>query len=317
MKISGFTFMRNTSKLYYPFIESLKSILPLVDEFVIAMGDNDDGDSTLDDVIKLNEPKIKIIKSPWDTKLYPVNSEYAHQTDIAMKACTGDWLFYLQSDEVIHEQDHEEIIFNCKKYLNDYEVEGFLFNYLHFWGDYNHVQRSHGFYRNEIRMIRNKPEIHSWKDAQSFRKIPHYTGIYTDYFVKENTEKLKVVKLKARVFHYGHVRPPDIMYRKAMMMRKTARGEGPSDYSGLDASKLLDYGPLDRVSKFTETHPSIMEDRIRSMDWEHLLQKSGPINKNRPLNKHEKFRYKLTTFFENIIGKEIGGFNNYKIVRRP
>lgn len=316
MKISGFTFMRNTSKLFYPFIESINSILPLVDEFIIAMGDNDIDDTTLSEVLSLNSPKIKIIESPWNTKLYPANSEYARQTDVAMKACSGDWLFYLQSDEVIHEEDHQEILMNCNLHLKNQQVEGFLFNYHHFWGDYKHVQKSHGFYWNEIRIIRNKPEIHSWKDAQSFRKIPNFSGVYSDYFIKKNTEKLNVIKLKAKVYHYGHVRPPDIMYRKYMMMKKTSRGENPSDYSGIDKSKKIDYGPMDKVPLFTGTHPKVMELKIKKMDWDHLLQKTGPIDKTRPINKHEKFRYKLTTFFEKLLGREIGGFNNYKIIKK-
>ena len=34
MKISGFTFLRNGQRLGYPFVASIRSILPLVDEFV-------------------------------------------------------------------------------------------------------------------------------------------------------------------------------------------------------------------------------------------------------------------------------------------
>ncbi len=314
MKISGFTFMRNTSKLFYPFLESLKSVLPFVDEFVIAMGDNDPDDTTLQSVIALNDPKIKIIQSPWDTKSFPKNTEYARQTDIAMDACSGDWLFYLQSDEVVHENDIPDILENCKKYLNVPEVEGFLFQYNHFWGDYNHVQRCHGHYWKEIRIVRKQKYIHSWNDAQSFRKIYGYKGHYTDYFNKENAEKLKVIELKARIFHYGHVRPPDIMYRKNMMMQKTKRGGGASDYSEIVPKKLVDYGPLDRVPLFKDTHPNVMLKRIKSMDWDHLLQKSGPIKKGRGLNKHEKFRYRVASFLEKLIGREIGGFNNYKVI---
>jgi hypothetical protein len=38
MKISGFSFVRNGIKLYYPVIESIQSILPICDEFIIAVG---------------------------------------------------------------------------------------------------------------------------------------------------------------------------------------------------------------------------------------------------------------------------------------
>ena len=43
MKVSGFTFLRNGQKLGYPFVESIRSVLPIMDEFVVAFGpcDND------------------------------------------------------------------------------------------------------------------------------------------------------------------------------------------------------------------------------------------------------------------------------------
>jgi hypothetical protein len=41
MKVSGFTFIKNAEMLGYPFIESIQSVLPIVDEFIIAVGDSD------------------------------------------------------------------------------------------------------------------------------------------------------------------------------------------------------------------------------------------------------------------------------------
>ncbi len=46
MKLSGFSFVRNGIKLYYPVVETIKSILPLVDEFVIAVGKGDEDDTS-------------------------------------------------------------------------------------------------------------------------------------------------------------------------------------------------------------------------------------------------------------------------------
>ena len=42
MKVSGFTFLRNGQRLGYSFVASICSILPLVDEFVIALGPCED-----------------------------------------------------------------------------------------------------------------------------------------------------------------------------------------------------------------------------------------------------------------------------------
>jgi len=48
MKISGFTMGKNTGKLYYPIKEAIESVLPIVDEFVVALGDSDPDDPTED-----------------------------------------------------------------------------------------------------------------------------------------------------------------------------------------------------------------------------------------------------------------------------
>ncbi len=194
MKISGFTFLRNAHKLYYPIKESILSILDIVDEFVIALGEGDDDDTSLSIIQELNSPKIKIIHTKWDLEKYKGGAEYAHQTDIAKENCTGDWLFYLQGDEVIHEKDKSEIVEACKNNLERTEVEGFVFKYLHFFGDYEHYYSNHCWYKNEIRIVRNLPNIHSWRDAQSFRYIPDFDQI--DYHKKDDTRKLNCILLK-------------------------------------------------------------------------------------------------------------------------
>ena len=57
MKISGFTFIRNGTILGYPFIESINSILPICDEFIIAVGPSED-----DTLVRLKNIKSKKIK---------------------------------------------------------------------------------------------------------------------------------------------------------------------------------------------------------------------------------------------------------------
>lgn len=42
MKVAGFTFIRNAVQFDYPVIEAITSVLPLCDEFVVAVGQSDD-----------------------------------------------------------------------------------------------------------------------------------------------------------------------------------------------------------------------------------------------------------------------------------
>ena len=100
MKVSGFTFLRNGQKLGYPFVASICSLLPLVDEFVIALGPCDDDTEKM--VRAIGDPKIRIIPTTWNEKMrgdYSVGGfVYGQQKSIALFNCTGDWAFYLEAD---------------------------------------------------------------------------------------------------------------------------------------------------------------------------------------------------------------------------
>ena len=289
---------KNADKLFYPMKQAIMSILPIVDEFIVALGDSDADDNTRSEIESIKSDKIKIIDTVWDINKYSRGTENAHQTDIAKSHCSGDWLFYLQADEVIHEKYLDEIKSNCEKYLNDKRVEGFLFNYKHFWGDFNHYHNSHGWYRKEIRIIRNNKDIHSWKSAQSFRRIPNFNGV--DYRQQEGTYKLKVIQLNAEVYHYGWVRPPQLMKSKTKALATIHKGEKVVEQMDKEKKFDFDYGPLNKLPEFKETHPKVMDEWIKKFDWQKDLQYSGKVKK-RVKHKHEKTKYRIATFIEQKI----------------
>lgn len=303
--------VKNAVKLYYPIKEAIASILPIVDEFVVALGDCDPDDNTLKEIESLNSEKIKIIHTIWDIKKYPNGMENAHQTDIAREACTGDWLFYLQADEVVHEKYLETIRDACKKHLDNKEVDGFLFRYKHFFGDYNHYIPHHGWYQKEIRIIRNVKDIHSWESAQSFRKIPDFDGL--SYRKKEGTIKLKVVLIDAYVFHYGWVRPPELMQKKSKALDTIHKGESVAGEQYSKKKDYFDFGALGCLYEYKETHPAVMAEMISRFNWQDKLIFSKKYTPERDLMKHERTKYKVLTFIEqNILGgKQIFGYSNW------
>ncbi|MFC2138029.1 hypothetical protein ACFLTE_07645 [Bacteroidota bacterium] len=317
MKISGFSMGKNVSKLYYPVKESVESILPIVDEFVYALGDSDEDDTTKEQLLSIKSDKIKIIDTVWDIDKYPRGMEHAHQTDIAMKACTGDWLFYVQADEVIHEKYLPIIKNRCEELLDDKEIEGLLFKYIHFWGDYNHYHISHGWYKNEIRIVRNLPDMHSWESAQSFRRIPNFDGI--SYRKKEGSQKLNVTRIDASVYHYGWVRPPELMKKKSKAININHRGVAAVEAQEEEMRKKFiefDYGPLNRLPRFKGTHPKVMEEKIKDFNWQDQLQYKGRKKSNTTTHKHERFKYKMITILERIVGRPLFEFNNYILLKR-
>jgi len=305
---------RNALKLYYPMRQSVESILPLVDEFVVALGDSDEDDLTRTEIEALGSDKIRIVDTVWNIEKYPRGMEHAHQTDIARELCSGDWLFYLQSDEVVHEKDLETIRLRCEELLDDREVEGLLFRYHHFWGDYEHVQDGHCWVRKEIRIIRNQPEIHSWESALSFRKIPGFDGV--NYRQQAGTYKLKVAEVDAEIFHYGWVRPPRIMQNKikAFGINHRGREKVEAQVAAHHFDRVFDYGNISKCTRFKGTHPEVMKPWMDQFDWKEQLRFSGPVQSLNPIrSKHDRPKYRVISWIEKRIlgGRRLGEFKNH------
>ncbi len=304
MLISGFTFARNAVKLGYPVVESIRSILPICDEFIIALGRGDKDDETKNRIEALKEPKIRIIETDWTELGTLCNWIYSQQTNIALNECRGVWSFYLQSDEVVHESYLNSIKAACNHFAGNDKVDGFLFRYKHFWGDYEHYIVSHKWYSREIRIIRNKRGIISVGDAQSFRY--------------SNGKKVRVVELDAEIFHYGHVRDPRFM----KVMKKVATGIYRGEEIDISSNsnqpgEIFDYGSLECLPVYRGPQPAVMKQRIAEMNWKHLLQYSGP---SKTKHRHDSLWYRFLTFIEQKIlrgsGREFWGYKPYHILRK-
>ncbi len=313
MKISGFSFVRNGVKLYYPVVEAIKSILPICDEFVIAVGEGDADDTTRNQIMAINDPKIRVIDTTWEEKYFKKGIINSIQTDIAMKQCSGDWLFYLQADEVVHEKYLPVIKQRCEQLLENKQVEGLLFGYKHFWGDYDHYHDGHGWYPSEIRIVRNLPEIHSYQSAQSFRFFDSYDNPRQE----TGTRKLNVAKVDAEIYHYGWVRPPQLMQNKSKALNSIHWGIGRAEAFYKNEKPYFDYGPLSSLAVFNDTHPEVMARMISNINWKDKLQYSGKPDKSRLPHKHERLKYVLLSWIEKHLnnGKQIGEFKNYNLLR--
>jgi len=310
---------KNAVKLYYPMKQAVMSILPIVDEFVIALGNSDEDDETREQILSIGSDKVRIIDTVWDIEKYPQGMEHAHQTDIAKSYCKGDWLFYLQSDEVIHEKYLPVIKERCRELLDDQEIEGLVFDYIHFWGDYEHHQDGHCWYRKEIRIVRNRPDIHSWESAQSFRRIPDFDQF--NYRQQEGTYKLKVAGSGATVYHYGWVRPPALMQNKIKVFHTNHRGKASVDrqVDNHIYDSVFDYGNLSCLSRFDGSHPAVMKEWMEQFDWKHQLRYSGQRDTTNPMkNKHEKRKYRIISWIEKylLFGMRLGEFRNYILIKK-
>lgn len=299
MKISGFTYMRNSFTYGYPVIESILSILPLCDEFIAVVGKSDDG--TREAIAAISSPKIKIIDTVWDDALIKGGQVFAQQANIGLKACTGDWAFHIQSDEVFHEDSLAEIKKAMADNLNDPGVEGFLFNFYHFIGDYKHIGTTRRWHRREIRIVRNLPGVYSYKDSQGFRIYP----THEDYLQQTNSRKLNVLLLNARIFHYSYCRNPDLLLGKVKRFNNYYQSQDKTEEQ-YKAYKTFDFGTVaDILAPFTDSHPLTMKETIANQDW---------VFKHNPKKIALSFRRLMLHRIEQVTGWRIGEYKNYKII---
>jgi len=306
VRISGFSFARNAVVLDYPLREALLSALPVVDELVVAIAPGDPADDTRGLVESIGDPRIRIIDVAWDEGR--LHLAYSDLTNVALDACAGDWCLYLQADEVLHEDDHPVIRARCAQLLEDRRVQGMLFDYLHFFGDYRHVQRGQGWYRSEIRLVRNGIGVRSVRDAQSFRHVPPGAPAGAG-------RRLTVARARARIFHYGWARHPARM-RAKMDAFWAHRGRADPDVrDGEPVGNGFDYGPLGRLDEWEGTHPAVMRARIESMDWGHLLREvDDPGEARRRVHKDERPLYRILTSLSRLTGADLNHKNHGRVL---
>jgi hypothetical protein len=288
MKVAGFTFIRNALTYDYPIVEAITSILPICDEFIVAIGNSADDTEAL--ILAIDSPKIKIIHTIWDDSLREGGKVLAVETDKAMDAISKDvdWCFYIQGDEVVHEKYLPTIKKGMEDNLKKSNIDGLLFKYEHFFGSYEYLGDAPDWYRREIRVIRNNSSIRSYKDAQGFRK---------------NNEKLHVVLIDAYIYHYGWVKNPSFQKEKVKSFSKLWHNDKWIE-SNIPEIEMFDYSFIKSLKQFIGTHPAVMHHRVENQNWKFVYD----LNK-----KNLSFKNKFKTVVEKYTGWRVGEYKNYKI----
>jgi glycosyltransferase involved in cell wall biosynthesis len=257
MKVSGCTIVRNGVKLHYPAVESIRSILPICDEFIVNVGKSDDG--TLELIKSINSPKLKIVETEWDfTNKEKVLSE---QTNIAISHCTGDWVFYLQTDEVVHEADLPRLKKCMEKFLDDPAVDVLRFQWLHFYGSHHRYRIDKHWYQKQDRIIRNNGDIVSWGDAFSF--------------CRKDGRDLRRKKTGCFIYHYGWVFTPEVMAKRRVNYGNIWGDEQTREKN----TGRYEFGALRLFPVYFGTHPSVMDGLIAGHsasreDWRKISRRN-------------------------------------------
>jgi hypothetical protein len=292
MKVAGFTFIRNAVKNDYPVIEAITSILPVCDEFVVALGNSEDNTEEL--IRNINSPKIRIIYTTWDDSLREGGAVFAAETDKAFAAIApdADWAFYIQGDEVVHEKYLPLIKQEMEASLHDSRIEGLLFKYQHIYGSYDYYAHSRRWYRREIRIVRNNGHIHSYRDAQGFRW---------------DNRKINVKLIDAYIYHYGWVKPPKGLESKLHNFNQFYHDD-TWIAQNLPETYEFDFHNADRMLPFTGTHPAVMQKRVKAQNWK--LQVDP-----KKLEQKMTLRRRILQKIEDITGWRVSEYRNYKLVK--
>jgi glycosyltransferase involved in cell wall biosynthesis len=288
MKISGFSFIRNGNALGYPFVPSIRSLLPLCDEVIVNVPRSTDG--TLEAVRAIGDPKIRIIESDWDEKERVGDPIFRRHTDLALEQCTGDWCVYIQGDEVLHEDTLPAMRVTMERELNNPKVQGLLVNYTNFYGSFWTEVYSFGWYYEEVRVIRRDPKIRASGGAQGFRTT-------------EN-QKLWVKDSGGRYFHYSCALRPDVARKKRANLASLF---GMDDLVKHQREASTGYYDDDqKVKPFKGTHPAVMRDIVAAADWTYTSR--NPLIRFR----REYFWEDIALIIKRCTGVTLGVHRNYR-----
>lgn len=252
-QISGFTIVRNAILMNYPVVESIVSVLPLVDEMVVSVGQSDDETRAL--IASIDSPKIRIVDSVWDISSTEGGRILSEKTNEALRLCKNDWCLYIQADEVLHEFEFSEIRYQLTQHANKPGLEGFHFKYIHFYGSFHTIATSRKWYREEVRLVRRSSGVQSVGDAQGFRI---------------EGRKLFTLPSTARVFHYGWAKSPGAMEVKCRLFHYWWFGRAlDRKFDNFNFSKI--YG----LKLFKGDHPNCMKERVMNQNWSFDCRRSA------------------------------------------
>jgi len=244
VRVSGFSIVRGAGECDYPIAESVRSLLPLVQEMVVVVHRGDDG--TRQALSAVRDSRLALVEADWDAGERRRGLTLSRLTNLALAHCHCAWAFYLQADEVVHEDDHNAIRAALVRWNGRPRVDALSFRYLHFEGSYRRVNPLR--YRRQCRLVRNDGRLESVRDAAGFGR--------------RDGRRMVTRSSGARIFHYGWALAPEALKAKAIALARLYHDD-MEVARRVGAMRAEDLARPDLAFPWAGRHPIVMAERIQ------------------------------------------------------
>lgn len=252
---SGLVVLSNAVKYCYPFVESIKSFLPVVDE-VVAAFDISTSDNT-EEVLRREVPNVRIVRFPFLLEslgriAYGLIRTHGYQ------ACKGDVIVMFDADGVLHEKDVPTVNEYCERMMK----ENFQYGY---W-------EKHRIYKPDTYLVQ-----HKHKGVLNKRRL----GDNLDFFGTSGADSLEVrneikdaaVNSGVTLFGYEHlwdtlevILAKTTRYGKMLDRIRKVKPRTTEEYFTEYVSELKSEIKKRGQRMEMGRHPAIMKDRLAAID---------------------------------------------------
>ena len=156
--------IKNGIKNGYPFLEAIRSIVDVADEFLISDGYSDDETYEYLEMASSKFSNIRLYRDHWNTSKY--GEIIAIMTNMLKARTRCDRVYNLQADEVLHESFLKNLHYLTSHKRGRYG--SYALKFLHFVGDFRHIETKPG-YDVAVRLVPNNKENFIADDGWTFR----------------------------------------------------------------------------------------------------------------------------------------------------
>jgi hypothetical protein len=257
--LGAFTYVYNMVAYDYPFVESVQSVIDVVDEFVICECNSTDETMKIVEVLRSLYPeKIKVVHRNWVQHF----TDIQNVANFASSHLTTDYMFQLQADEVVHEDSLPALLATVAElHAIGARKSAARVHYTHFMANY---ETTFPFcYETLVRIVRRGSPWKIIGDGVQFA--------FNDQYVP-NVYVLDGPPIE--VFHYGKVKDPVKGWQKEWDFQQLYVDIGFPDPKMQEMLQVLGHPEVDYVylfadhvkngtiKKFEGTHPAVMHARI-------------------------------------------------------